>query len=674
MDNKTGVYEEKEVRRRLINVSKVFSSKKILVMIGVVVVFALAVPVIVGHYAEKEVRAAFARLSTQYPMYKFRIVRYDKGLFTSKAQVEVVVEMPQTSQETQAYQKIKLPATMLIGHGPITFQSDEGLWHVQLALASGHLSFSVSEYADQFLEEPLEEHESVTGGILDQVIGPIAPMVKFVVVFAGDKIRSQAPETFGKIGEQLRASGEDLFIAALRQYPPIKMSFTRNFEGLLSIGVYAAPFDISVQKEGIFETGVRRVHWEGLRVLGTWNLADSTSELEGKIAPFHLEANDGRLLINSIYFKSSSRRLFQPIALGDTTIRVDEMRFAWPDGQSIHMQGLEGRQVVKEVEGVLRVFYEYKLDALRQTDPRGNHTDYSGTVGFTITGLDDQTAQETMARYVKMLHEPHNAQLADSFQQSLLTFLTYSAQHKPHFAIEPLQITFGKQSLNGKIEASLDASQDVLSYFFVLDLAGLSPSQPIMGFQDCHGVLHLTFTGLDRQATQDVMRQFLKVLTAPENELLLAQFEQSFSAFLTTSVQHHPSVVMEPLRISFGEESIVGRVKVSLEDSDAQALYDAASFLSSLEGEAHLTAPRSLAIKLLAAKIEQQLAQMKEAGLLEMDAAETAAVAKNRASETLQQIQAGGWLTVDGNALTTTALLKGGKLLINGQELPLPLP
>jgi uncharacterized protein YdgA (DUF945 family) len=666
---------EKTTQSLRMLVSSIFQPKKIIITIGMVSAFALAVPVVIGHYVEKHVRAAFDYLSRQSPMFELRIANYDKGLFTSKAIVNIVVKVPDSSQVVKWPQKVEFSVAMLIVHGPVTFRTADGSWGVRPALAVGHLSFSPANYMKQFLGEPKKHQEAIPTNALVRVLGSISPMVEFVAGPLSETIQAQIPEEFRQIGEQMRASGEALLFEAIKDYPPIKVSFTRPFEKRLSIVVHAARFDLEVRKEDIPETKLRRVHWEGLEMSGKLDLENSTSEWHGMIKPFQLDTDEGRLRLDGLHFAQSARQIFQPIGLGNGTFSIGAARFEFPDGQSsLHMKNFEAKLVAEELEGILSYYYELKLEELRHEDPSKGHKDYNGVVGFKLTGLDWQSTTDVMRQYQSILQEPNNDSRLEQYEQSLLAFLTDSAKHRPGFIIDPLHITVGQDSIKGKIEASLDTSQDTISYCLGLEIEALIPSKPFLGYQDYNGLLGLKLTGLDKQAMKDVLGQYRKLIAEPENELLLEKFRQSLLTFLTNSAKHRPSVVIEPIRITFGEDTIESMIKMNLNSFDVDAITEApSSLLSSLEGEATLTASSLLAIKLAAANTEHELEQMVSAGLIKIDEASIPEVAKNMAFANFRQAQGEGWIKLEGNALVATGLLKEGKLILNGQELPLPL-
>ncbi len=106
---------------------------------------------------------------------------------------------------------------------------------------------------------------------------------------------------------------------------------------------------------------------------------------------------------------------------------------------------------------------------------------------------------------------------------------------------------------------------------------------------------------------------------------------------------------------------------------EANLLLDPSGLLGALEkGMADVAASRTLVETLFAGTIKDQLqAQAEEQG---QQASEQAlqTLAAQQVAEQLQGLTAAGFIRLEGDQYKSSARFEGGKLFVNGQEIPLP--
>lgn len=409
---------------------------------------------------------------------------------------------------------------------------------------------------------------------------------------------------------------------------------------------------------------------------GEIDLARSTSEWTGEIKPFQLDGSDGHIFISGLRFVQSSERIFEPFVLGTGTLTMDEIRFELPDATSMHMKGLEATVETEDIEGQLSMGIEYQLKALRVVNPAEDiDVNLSGVLGYKISGLDIKAMQETMRHYQNFILEPTNEQVAKNFGGSVLTMLTSDLSHTPKFAIDPLHVTFGDNSLKGHIEASIETSEETLNYFLDMNLKELRLAEPFEGYQHYTGTLGFKINKLDLAAVQEFWQMMIALGLKPNDPTLEAQALESMTQIPVKLAQHRPSMAIDPLLITFGEDRIEGKVEINLDDLDAaMSAADPSLFLQGFVGQGGLTLPVPLAVKLMAANTKLTLEEMRRLNQLDVEKEQIPELATTVAMQNLQQAQEAGWLKVEGEVLTSNALLNAGKLIVNGRELPVGQP
>ena len=186
------------------------------------------------------------------------------------------------------------------------------------------------------------------------------------------------------------------------------------------------------------------------------------------------------------------------------------------------------------------------------------------------------------------------------------------------------------------------------------------------------GSLRVGLRNLDG-ATLGQLQQWQQKLTGrPDDPHAL----EEWMTLVRSLLRGKPQFVLETqARVTRGEWQ--GKLTLDFQDfGDVNPFQDPASLLGALQaGLAEVTASRELVQSVLTDMIRgQSLAQARERGE-QVDERAVESLTAEQTRQQLEQVVASGLLRLDGGLYSATARFEGGKLFVNGQEIPVtPAP
>lgn len=185
------------------------------------------------------------------------------------------------------------------------------------------------------------------------------------------------------------------------------------------------------------------------------------------------------------------------------------------------------------------------------------------------------------------------------------------------------------------------------------------------------GSLHLALRNLDGATIEELQQWQQKVANQPDNPQSLNEL----LALMKTLLAGKPEFMLDT-QAKMTQGDWQGQLTLNLQDFDeANLLQDPSSLLGALEkGSAAVAASRALVETVLTDQIMNEL--QSQAGEQEppVDPQALRGKAATEAQQQLQQLIVAGFIKLDGDRYTMTARFADGKLLVNGQEIPLMSP
>jgi len=159
-----------------------------------------------------------------------------------------------------------------------------------------------------------------------------------------------------------------------------------------------------------------------------------------------------------------------------------------------------------------------------------------------------------------------------------------------------------------------------------------------------------------------------KLVAQPEDPQALDELMKLFKTLL----RGKPELALDSqAKLTQGDWQ--GKLTLNFQDfGEVNLLVDPSGLLGALEkGVADIVASRKLIETLLISTTQEQLlAQAKEQGKAVSESA-IQTMATQQVTEQLQGLTSAGFIRLEGDQYKTTARFEGGKLFVNGQEIPL---
>lgn len=184
--------------------------------------------------------------------------------------------------------------------------------------------------------------------------------------------------------------------------------------------------------------------------------------------------------------------------------------------------------------------------------------------------------------------------------------------------------------------------------------------------QSGSGSLKLALRNLDGPTVMQLQQWQQKLAGQPENPQALDEVMK----LLKTLLRGKPEFTLDSqAKLTQGDWE--GKLTLNFQDfGEVNLLVDPSGLLGALEkGAADVTVSKALVEALLLSTTREQL--MAQAQDKPMSEAAIQSLAAQQVAQQLQGLTAAGFVRLEGDQYKTTARFEGGKLLVNGQEIPL---
>jgi uncharacterized protein YdgA (DUF945 family) len=186
--------------------------------------------------------------------------------------------------------------------------------------------------------------------------------------------------------------------------------------------------------------------------------------------------------------------------------------------------------------------------------------------------------------------------------------------------------------------------------------------------QSGSGSLKFAIRNLDGATVMQLQQWQQKLVAQPEDPQALDELMKLFKTLL----RGKPELALDSqAKLTQGDWQ--GKLTLNFQDfGEVNLLVDPSGLLGALEkGVADIVASRKLIETLLISTTQEQLlAQAKEQGKAVSESA-IQTMATQQVTEQLQGLTSAGFIRLEGDQYKTTARFEGGKLFVNGQEIPL---
>ncbi|MDM8545321.1 DUF945 family protein [Candidatus Venteria ishoeyi] len=238
--------------------------------------------------------------------------------------------------------------------------------------------------------------------------------------------------------------------------------------------------------------------------------------------------------------------------------------------------------------------------------------------------------------------------------------LSFTAEKDETGSIHGLNID-GKAKMNGDKLVGYTLGFAISQFF-------LPESVDTEGLKDIRVDFQLDLLNLDAESIgklQDTMREMQAQGMGEEmiGMAMMGQLMQAAPVFIKNS----PVIAIKKLLLKTAKGAIDGNIKIALDGSKPVNLQDPNSIKMALQGDAHVSLSGELLKNILTQQMAAEMPPETPENKGKMPSA--ADMAQMQIDAFVQQ----KFLVKDGDDYTLDAKLEGGKLLVNGQEIPLPI-
>lgn len=188
--------------------------------------------------------------------------------------------------------------------------------------------------------------------------------------------------------------------------------------------------------------------------------------------------------------------------------------------------------------------------------------------------------------------------------------------------------------------------------------------------------MEVQLRGLDNAALarlQEVSRQH-PADAWDEAEGMPAPVREAFGELLAKTLSHSPSLAVERLELVLPEGTLAAAMTLTLDGAKGSSVDDIGQLLAAIEARADLALPMEALRQLLAKQKRQELLRSREQGVVDLTDELVDLFAQQHAKQQVQALLDSGMLVERDGAAQVHAQWSQGRLSVNGQPIPLPMP